>query len=274
MTSESSSVQLSNIIGKVLIGVVVGSTLLGCSNVDLVVFVSEHLLGDASQYPGSSAESSPLKEEGEDQENVGQWVVQEGNGEGRCSQLPCDGGKDGGDDGSVEAKVEEGLGTILDSKDVLSRSRLDVHGGDRGNDEEGSDNGELTSNHESRKVLSITLEEKMAGLFAEERCSTLVGRKLGNGEEGNLHTLQHTNNGHEDEENDEGNSWWNSIPHRSLSGEKSIDGYGKAKAKDGKGEHAANPEEKGCSSASWGLVRLNWLSGQHSNKQLDEVGGM
>mgnify|MGYP006166944185 CR=1 FL=1 len=36
-----------------------------------------------------------------------------------------DGGKDGGDDSSLESIVEEGLGSIRDSKDVLSLTRLD-----------------------------------------------------------------------------------------------------------------------------------------------------
>mmetsp|Transcript_16369 Transcript_16369/g.25496 ORF Transcript_16369/g.25496 Transcript_16369/m.25496 type:complete len:202 (-) Transcript_16369:930-1535(-) len=195
VSTESTSVQLASIIGKVLIGVVVGSTLLGSSNIYLIIFVLKSLLHDTSQHPCSGAKSSPLKEEGEAQEDVGNGVVQEGDGEGRCSQLPGDGSNNGSNNSGMEAKVKEGLGSIRHTEDVISTARLDVHGGDGGNDEEGGNNGELTSNHESRKVLSITPEEKLAGLAAEESSSTRIGRKLGNGEEGNLHTLQHTNDG-------------------------------------------------------------------------------
>ena len=128
MAPESTSVHFSNIIVEVLIGVVVGGTLLGGSYVNLVVFVFKGLLHDTCQYPGSGTKSNPIKEEGKAQEYVGDGVVQEGDGEGRCSQLPGDGGKDGSDDGGVEAKVEEGLGTIRHSKDVaIWVTGLNVH---------------------------------------------------------------------------------------------------------------------------------------------------
>ena len=275
MSTESTSVQLASIVSKVLIGVVVGSTLLGSSNVYLVIFVFKNLLHDTSQYPCSGAKSSPLKEEGKAQKNVGNGVVQEGDGEGRCRQLPGDGGNDGSNNSGVEAKVEEGLGTVSDSEDVLSLSGHDGHGGDGSNDEERGNHGELTSNHESRKVLSITLEEELTGLAAEERSSTLIGRKLGNSEEGNLHTLQHTNDGAEEEEEEDGDTVGNTgvlVNHLCLSLEESGDDDSQGESKDGKRHEHTSPEEGKCQSSLGLFVGLDGLSRKNGEDVLDQVG--
>ena len=268
---------MSNILGGVhlLVAVVVGQTLLGGTNVDLVVLVLQSALHDTGQNPGSRAESSPLKEEGNNQEKVGDRVVQEGNGEGRSSQLPGDGSQDGGDDGSVESIVQEGLGSVGDSEDVVALTGGDVQSSNGSNQEETEHNSELTANHESGQVLSVTLEEKLACLASEEGSSTLVGRKLGNSEEGNLHTLKHTNNGHEEEEKEDGNTGGHAGVlggNLGLSVEQGNKGDSQAESKDGKRHEHTSPEEGEGESSAGLLVGDDGLARSSRQDVLDEVG--
>ena len=79
----------------------------------------------------------------------------------------------------MESVVQERLGSVRDVEDVFAFTRGDIQSGNGSDQEEAEDNGKLTANHESRKVLSVALEEKVAGLLSEEGSSTLVGRKLG-----------------------------------------------------------------------------------------------
>ena len=80
-------------------------------------------------------------------------------------------------------------------------------------------------------MLSVSGIKKLAGLSGK-----YVGSTLGNGKEGNLHTLEHTDDAHEDEENDYGNSWWYTVPQSGLSGEKGNHGDGNTESKYGQRE--------------------------------------
>jgi len=203
---KSSSPKVTNIICRclLLVRMVVGNAFLWCSDVHLIVLILRDTLLDTCQHPGSSAESSPLEAEGNDKKNIRNGVVHESKGEGGGGILPGDGSKDGGDDSTLETIVHESLGTIRDAKDVLALTRSDVHARDGSYEEETGNDGELTSNHESRKIFTIALEEYITSLASEERSSTFIGGDLGNGKEGNLHSLQRTNDGHEEEEEKDG----------------------------------------------------------------------
>mmetsp|Transcript_18701 Transcript_18701/g.44964 ORF Transcript_18701/g.44964 Transcript_18701/m.44964 type:complete len:318 (-) Transcript_18701:553-1506(-) len=253
---------------------VVGHALLWGTNVHLIVLHPSDRLLDTGQHPGTRAESSPFEEEGNHEKNVREWEVQECNGVGRGSQLPRDGGKDGGDNSSLESPVKEGLGAIGNSKDVLARTGLDSEGGEGSNQEEGADDSELTSDHESRKVLAVALEEKFAGLASEERSSAFAGRELGDSEECNLHTLKHTDNAHEDEEEDDrdaGRDGGVLDGHGSLSVQKGHEGHGQAESEDGERHEHAAPEEGKGESLLGGLVGDDGLSRRGRKNVLDQV---
>ena len=83
VSHESTSVQVSDVLrgGHLLVGMVVGQALLGGSDVYLVVLKLHGGLHDAGQDPGTGAQSNPFEEEGDDEEDVCDGVVQEGNGE-------------------------------------------------------------------------------------------------------------------------------------------------------------------------------------------------
>ena len=116
----------------------------------------------------------------------------------------------------------------------------------------------MTSNHETRKVLSIGLDlkEKVAGLLAEEQSSTRRGGKLGNGEESNLHALEHANDGHEEEEEEDGESRSDAgvlDGDGGLAFKEGLEGGGQAESEDGEGSDDAAPEE------GEGEAGLGWL---------------
>ena len=158
---------------------------------------------NTGQDPGSSTETNELEKEGKNEKDVCDGVVEEGNGVGGGSQLPRNGGEDGSDDGSLESVVEEGLGSIRDSKNVVALSRNNGEGGEGSDEEEGGNDCQLTSNHESWEVLSVSGKEEFTCLLSKKGGSTLRLGELGDGKEGNLHTLQHTDDGHEEEEKED-----------------------------------------------------------------------
>mmetsp|Transcript_7695 Transcript_7695/g.16740 ORF Transcript_7695/g.16740 Transcript_7695/m.16740 type:complete len:277 (-) Transcript_7695:871-1701(-) len=238
VSRESSSGQMSDILTDVhlLVRVVVGHALLGRANVHLVVLEASGLLLDARQHPGAGAQPGELQEKGDDEEDVCEGHVQEGDGVRRCCELPADGGEDGGDDSSLKSPVEEGLGSVRNSKDVVASSRLNREGGEGSNKEEGADHSELTSDHESRKVLPVALEEEVTRLASKEGSSTLIGRKLGHSEESNLHPLEHADNGHEDEEENDSEATGNAgvlDRHGGIAVQKRDKCDGEAESKDG-----------------------------------------
>ena len=140
------------------VGLAAGRTFLWGADVDLIVLELADVLEDASNDPGAVADTSRLEAQSKDEKEVGEWAVQEDMGEGRGGILPRDGGNDRGDDGAVETEVQELLGTVRDAKDVVALTRRDVQSRNRSDQEETGDDGELTSDHESRKVSTPAVE--------------------------------------------------------------------------------------------------------------------
>jgi len=60
--------------------------------------------------------------------------------------------------------------------------------------------------------------------------STLLFGDFGDGKEGDLHTLQKTDNRHEQEKENNSEPSWNTLPHGGLSLEKSFKSNGERKA--------------------------------------------
>ena len=202
-------------LGEVVL-VAVLLTLLGGSDVDLVTLKVDGLLHDPGKDPGTLADTGGLEGKADDQEDVGEGVGKEGDGKGRSNKLPRDGSHDGGDDGTEEAGVEEVLEGVADAPKV-GLTLGDGKSGHTSDDEEAGNNGKLTANHEAGKVAALALEEEVAGLESELGLATVLLLDLGDGEEGNLHTLEHTDDGHEDEEKDDGDASGNTLPHNTSS---------------------------------------------------------
>ncbi len=201
-SGESTSRQMADILGRghLLVWFAAGHALLGGADVYLVVLELADLLHDSGDDPGAVADSGPLEAQGEDEEDVGDGTVHEGVGKGRCSVLPGDGGKDGGDDGTVQTEVQELLGTIGNTEDVVALARRDVKAGDGGDEEETGDNGELTPDHESWEVTPVSVEEYVVSLLAKDTLRAFFPRELCRAEVGDLHCLERANDGHKEEE--------------------------------------------------------------------------
>ena len=257
-----------------LVGLVHGGTFFRGTNVNFVELESSNLLVDHSQEPGAGADTSGLQEQAPTKKHVYQRVGQELKREGSSNQLPGDGSKDGGDDSTQETHVEEFLDGVRDTEDVSVDTNLNVQGSDTGNDKEAKSDTHLTANHESRKVTSFSAEQKLAGLHGHGVGSAFALWKLRDGEEGNLHTLQHTDERHEHEEQDNGNTIWHRVPHGSLSIEEGLQSNRKAERKDGDGPQASSPEEEGLRRTARLLIGNNGLSGEPVEEVLNEVGSV
>ena len=261
--------------GQLLVRFAASQALFGGANVDLIVLELANLLQDLGDDPGAVANTSPLKTQGEDEKDVGDGTVQEEKREGRGGILPRDGGEDGGDDGALEAIVQESLGTIGNAEDIVALTRLDAEVGDGGDQEETGDHGELTSDHESREVASVAIEEEGAGLLAEEGVTTLGGGDLRDGEEGDLHALEHTNDAHEEEKEENGKAYRDTrvldVNH-GVSVDQAHQYHRHAKGKDGQGHDDAAPEERECESGLGLLVGEDGLARRDGHDVLDEIG--
>jgi len=260
------------VLGGIVIGVSLGGTFLGSSNVDFVELESADLALDEGKEPGGSADSGPLKEESGLEEDIDDRVAQESNREASGNQLPGDGTKDGGGDGTHESQVEKTkLDPVRDIEDVRLVSDINVDGSDTGNDEKAKGDSHLATAHESRKVLSAVLEEAFAGLEGQGGRSALGLRKLGDGEEGNLHTFEKTDAAHKNEEEDEGDSFRKSFPGGGLSTVESFNGDSKGESEDTEGEKDTSPEEDQSESGLGRLVRFNRLSSGPESHHTDQV---
>jgi len=186
---KPTSGEVTNVVSERLVRVVPSQALFWGANIDLIVLEPQGLLNDVGNDPGSMAEACALEAQSEDEQDIGDGTVNTSNGEGTRGILPCDGRKDRGDDGTVEAKVEEGLGTVRNTKDVVTFTRRYVEASDGTDGEETAHDGQLTTNHETGEVASVTTEEDLTGLLSEIVRSALLGRELGHTEEGNLHGL-------------------------------------------------------------------------------------
>ena len=256
-------------VGEVVL-VAVLLALLGGSDVDLVALEVDGLLHDPGEDPGALADAGGLEGEADDEEDVGEGVGEEGDGEGRGDELPRDGCQDGGDDGAEDASVEEVLEGVGDAPEVLL-ALGDGEGGDAGDDEEAGDDGKLTADHESGEVAALALEEEVAGLDGELGLAAFLLLDLGDGEEGDLHALEHTDDGHEDEEEDDGDSGGDTLPHGGLALEESGQGDGEGESEDADGEEDAAPEEDGLEAGAGSLLGLDGLAGELGDDHGDEV---
>ena len=257
-----------------LIGVVLGSTLFGSANVDLVTLEASNLGVDPGKNPGSRTDTSSFQPQTKSEEDKDNWVGKEGNREGRSHKLPRDGSKDGSKNGSKKTSVEERLETIRDSKDVLAGTDFDVHRCYTSGNEPTQGHADLTTNHESRKVNTFSSEEKFASLHGELVLSLFFLGELGDGKEGNLHTLEQTDTTGKDNKDNDGGASGNTGPHGSLAFEESSEGNGTSISKDTTGHEASCPEEKVGSAITDFFVSLNGLSGEPRNEKLNDVGSV
>ena len=159
-SGESAPRQMTNIVSRIgdSVGLAAGCTLLGGADVYLIVLELADVLEDACNDPGAVTDTGRLEAQSKDEKEVCERAVQEDMGKGRGGILPRDGGNDRGDDGAVETEVQELLGTVRDSEDVVALTRRDVQSRNRSDQEETSDDGELTSNHESGEVTPVAVE--------------------------------------------------------------------------------------------------------------------
>ena len=257
--------------GVVLVAVLL--TLLGGTDVDLVTLKVDGLLHDPGKDPGALADTGGLEGKADDKEDVGEGVGKEGDGEGRSNKLPRDGSHDGGDDGTEEASVEEVLEGVADAPKVLL-TLGDGKSGHTSDNEEAGNDGKLTANHEAGKVAALALEEEVAGLESELGLATVLLLDLGDGEEGNLHTLEHTDDGHEDEEKDDGDASGNTLPHGGLALEESGESDGESESENGNGEEDTAPEEESLEAGAGTLLGLDGLAGELGNDDGNEVRGV
>mmetsp|Transcript_12142 Transcript_12142/g.25064 ORF Transcript_12142/g.25064 Transcript_12142/m.25064 type:complete len:214 (+) Transcript_12142:329-970(+) len=180
----------------------IGGTLFGGSNVNLVALELGNSAVETSNDPRTLAETGPFETKAASEKNEGDGGGQEGHGEGRCHKLPCDGGNNGGDESTEQSGLEEFLGQICNSENVIV-SLVEFDGGDTGNDEEAQSDAHLSTNHETGQVAAIAFEKKVTGFLGPGGLGALFLGHSGNGKEGNLHTLEHTDNRHEEEEEDD-----------------------------------------------------------------------
>ena len=160
----------------------------------------------------------------------------------------------------------------MDTKDVLINTNLNIKGGDTGNDEEAQGHTHLTANHETRQVLSFTLEEAVAHTLGHGVVTTVLSLELGGPEEGNLHTLQKTNTAHKDDKQNDRNSIGKSpLGHGGLSLEESLKGNSKGKDQDSKGDDNTDPEEGNLGTRLVGFIGHNRLASNLVGSNLDEV---
>ena len=121
------------------------------------------------------------------------------------------------------------------------------------------------------RLMFSLVEKALASLEGNGGRSTFRLRKLGDSEESNLHTFEHTYYAHKDQENNYCNSWWNSFPHGGFVGEKSFHGYCDTECKDCKGHEDTSPEEDKIKSSLRSFLGFYWLSCCKSNKDLYQV---
>ena len=249
----------------VMVLVLLGSTFLRRTNIFLIALEASDLLVDGSYDPGTGDDAGPFQEEAEPQKDVRQGVRKDGDGKGRRNELPGDGTEDGGNEGAHEAGIEEILDGIRYAKDVLAGTGLHVECSDTGNDEETQSDTELAADHEGGKVASLALEEEVAGLLGEVVVALLVLGHLGNGEEGNLHGLEESDDGHEEEEQDDAGPVGDALPHGGLALKESLESYGQGKSKQSQGHGATEPEENVLGHVTRGFVGFNRLARELGN---------
>mmetsp|Transcript_15560 Transcript_15560/g.35617 ORF Transcript_15560/g.35617 Transcript_15560/m.35617 type:complete len:563 (+) Transcript_15560:176-1864(+) len=273
LSSRDKSSDVASTIGTRLVSTSQSSTFFGSANVNFILLESSNGLVKSSKGPGTRADTSGFKEEANAKQSIGDGVAQEGKREGTSHQLPGNGGNNGGDQGSKKTSFEELLGTITNSKNIVFII-FNVNSGDTGNDKEARNNAQLTSNHESRKTTSTVSKEEVTGPSGPRVGITFGFSDLGHSKEGNLHTLQHTNNRHQTKEEDDGNSRWNTFPHGGLAIKQGRQSDSEGKDKEGNREENLSPVAKVAKSITGRLVGFDRLAGHHGDNHLDQVGSM
>mmetsp|Transcript_22932 Transcript_22932/g.49944 ORF Transcript_22932/g.49944 Transcript_22932/m.49944 type:complete len:300 (+) Transcript_22932:152-1051(+) len=185
------------VVGVEVIGMSLGSTFFGGSDVNFIVLESHGLALNPSEEPCSIADTGGLEKESGLEEYKDNRVTQESNGEAGCNQLPCDGSENGSGDGSHESQVEHLLDTIRDTKDVLVFTNNNVDSGDTGDNEEAKSDSHLATAHETGKILSSILEKAVASSQGHTGRSTFGLRKFGDSEKSDLHTFEKTDAAHQ-----------------------------------------------------------------------------
>ena len=119
-----------------IIGHLALTTFLGSSDVYFIALESGNGLVDPGKDVSTITDTGGLQEEADTEEDVCEGVGQEGDGECRSNQLPCNGGNNGGNECSQESQVEELLDTSGDAEDgFFTGIGVDVEGGYSGDEE-------------------------------------------------------------------------------------------------------------------------------------------
>lgn len=105
--------------GRMVVGVLLGGTFFGGSNVEFITVEVSNLLVNSSKDPSTVQETSAFQEEAEAKQNVGEGGFHKGNREGRRKKTPHHGPNNGGTEGSNETSLEELLDTVRHTKNVF-----------------------------------------------------------------------------------------------------------------------------------------------------------
>ena len=244
------------------------SVLLSTLKVDLVRLEASDELVETTKDPGTGADSRRFEDQTDADNGVDERIGKEGKGEGRGNDFPGEGTNNGGDNSSGKTRVQESLEAISDTKDVLVVVAVGW-GGDTGDDEYASGNEDLTSNQESLQVLPS--EGQLTVLVGNSVMLEFLLWEFDDSEESNLHTLHHTDDSHQDEQDNDRHVWRDALPHTGLAIEESSNGNGKGESEDSQGHHDTDPEEEYLDSRARWLVGVDCLAGDLGENHLDKV---
>ena len=247
-----------------------GGPFLGGANEDFVALETGNLSVDHGHHPGTLAETGPLEKEAETEQNVRDRSGQKGHGKGRRHQLPRNGGDNGGNERTEQARVEEGLDTVRDAKDVLLVV-VQLDGGDARHDKKAHGDAHLSAHHETGQVAGVALEEHVARFLGPRVEGAFLFGHAGDGKKGNLHALEHADNGHEDKKEDHRGGGWDTVPHGGLSVKEGRQGDGKGKGENGQGHEDAAPEKQFAEGRAGFLFGLERLARGPGKKHLHEI---
>mmetsp|Transcript_9210 Transcript_9210/g.14287 ORF Transcript_9210/g.14287 Transcript_9210/m.14287 type:complete len:349 (+) Transcript_9210:196-1242(+) len=237
-----------------IIGEFLGCAFFWSPNVDFIVLESHDRLVDHCKKPRTGTNPGSFQYQTKPQQNVHKGIRQKGHGKGRCDQLPRYRTKVGRDNGTEYSRVEKVLNRIRNTKNII-HAHLNVECRDAGNDKETKRHKHLSSNHKGGKVLSFPPKQEFTGASCHGMFfSAFVLGKLRHGKKGNLHPLEHSHQGHEQEKNAHGYNLWNARPHICLSVKKCRERNGKGKTKNAKGPNDPSPKPKFAHKISRGFV--------------------
>ena len=253
-----------------------GGTFFGGSDVNFIALETGNTLVDGGKEPRGVAETRVFQGQSTVQKNVDQGEGEESEGEGTGNQLPGNGGKDSSKDGTQESHTKELLESIGDTKDVVIGGvsffvKVDLDREDTSNNEEAKSDSHLTTNHETGEVASVVLEEQVNSTLGPRSVGTFGFGELADGEESDLHTFQHTNDDHEEEQQKDRGDRRNTIPDGGLIVKDSGKGDGNGETKNTNGEENTGPVEDEGESGLGGFLRFNGGLGEPVEAITDEV---